>query len=127
MTGADDLTALRISETTRIRPTYAHEVGGVVGNGTTGRRAAEMTWQVSWPEKAPREVELAAAIDVVADRLLPVREVLWDLVGRGYVANWFCFIETSGLEHAVELERRSFEKLLTLPGGLWLDVYPDES
>jgi hypothetical protein len=43
-------------------------------------------------------------------------------VHAGYTANWFCFIASHVTEHAAELDRQTLQRLLALPGDLWLDV-----
>jgi hypothetical protein len=40
-------------------------------------------------------------------------------------ANWYCWVESHATEHAVELDRQLMQRLLTLPGDLWLDVCGD--
>ena len=54
--------------------------------------------------------------------LEPVAARLWDLVHAGYKANWFCCIASDATEHAAELDRPTLQRLLALPGDLWLDV-----
>jgi hypothetical protein len=39
------------------------------------------------------------------------------------LVNWPCIVGSHGLEHAVELDRHTLQRLLALPGDLWLDVY----
>jgi hypothetical protein len=50
---------------------------------------------------------------------------LWNLVERGYEANWFCYVGSYAAEHAVVLDRDLMTRLLALPGELWLDIYED--
>ena len=52
---------------------------------------------------------------------------LWDLAGSGYEANWLCYVASHATEHAVELDRQTMQRLLALPGDLWLDVCGDGS
>jgi hypothetical protein len=70
--------------------------------------------------------ELATHLHRVMDKLEPVADELGHLVELGYWANWFCYVESSGTEHAVELDRVTLTRLLRLPGDMWLDVYPDD-
>jgi hypothetical protein len=35
---------------------------------------------------------------------------------------WFCYIASHATEHAAELDRQTLQRLLALPGDLWLDV-----
>jgi hypothetical protein len=57
--------------------------------------------------------------------LEPVTALVWELVQEGYEANWFCYIASHATEHAVELDRTILQRLLALPGDLWLDVCGD--
>ncbi len=58
--------------------------------------------------------------------LEPVATPLWELVGAGYEANWYCWVASRAAEHAVKLDRVVLQRLLALPGDLWLDVCGDE-
>jgi hypothetical protein len=57
--------------------------------------------------------------------LEPIAGALWELADSGYEANWYCWVESHATEHAVELDRQLMQRLLTLPGDLWLDVCGD--
>lgn len=57
--------------------------------------------------------------------LEPVAGALWELVDAGCEANWFCWVESHATEHAVEIDRQLMQRLLALPGDLWLDVCGD--
>jgi hypothetical protein len=50
---------------------------------------------------------------------------LWDLVHAGYKAGWICYIASHPTEYAAELDRQTLQRLLALPGDLWLDVCGD--
>jgi hypothetical protein len=43
------------------------------------------------------------------------------------VANWCCWVASHATEHAVELDRPTLQRILALPGDLWLDVCGDGS
>ncbi len=58
------------------------------------------------------------------DQIESVSCRLWALVGKGYLANWTCFVGSHATEHAAELDRVTLHRLLAMPGDLWLDVYP---
>ena len=68
------------------------------------------------------DVELGEQVERLLAILEPKTADLWSLVAAGYVANWFCYVESDPLEHAVELDRVLLGRLLALPGDLWLDV-----
>lgn len=53
--------------------------------------------------------------------------LLWELVRAGYGANWFCYIASHATEHAAELDRQTLQRLLALPGDIWLDVCGDDA
>ena len=57
--------------------------------------------------------------------LEPVAGPLWELAEAGYDANWYCWIASHATEHAAELDRSTLQRLLALPGDLWLDVCGD--
>jgi hypothetical protein len=48
-------------------------------------------------------------------------------VEDGYQANWFCHIASNAPEHAAELDHETLQRLLALPGDLWLDVCGDDT
>jgi hypothetical protein len=52
---------------------------------------------------------------------------LWELIHTGYDANWFCYIASHATEHAAELDRQTMQRILALPGDLWLDVCGDDT
>jgi hypothetical protein len=52
---------------------------------------------------------------------------LRQLIHEGYEANWFCSIASHATEHAAELDRLTLQRLLALPGDLWLDVCGDDT
>lgn len=39
--------------------------------------------------------------------------------------DWFCYIASHDAEHAAGLDRQTLQRLLALPGDLWLDVCGD--
>ena len=52
---------------------------------------------------------------------------VWELTHAGYDANWFCYIASHATEHATELDRQTIQRILALPGDLWLDVCGDDT
>jgi len=57
--------------------------------------------------------------------LEPVAGPLWELAEVRHDANWYCWIASHATEHAAELDRSTLQRLLALPGDLWLDVCGD--
>jgi len=37
--------------------------------------------------------------------------------------DWFCFVESRAMEHAVELDQQLLARLAALPGPLLIDTY----
>lgn len=125
LTGGSGCSAARVSQRLGLTPSYRVEAGCPLDNGPPPRRAATSVWGLS-SARQPREgVELAAALACVLDFLEPVAGVVWELVGEGYWANWFCYLGSATTDPAVALDRATLARLLALPGELWLDVYPD--
>src|SRR5689334_6459587 len=52
--------------------------------------------------------------------LEPATAAQWELVRAGYDANWLCYIASHATEHAAELERQAMQRVLALPGDIWL-------
>jgi hypothetical protein len=90
--------------------------------GRSGRAAADSGWFLRSCDQIERGVELDAQLERLLGVLEPVSGELWDLVDAGYWTNWWCFVGSYGLEHAVELSRELLTRVLVLPGDLWLDV-----
>ncbi len=126
LSGESGGTAAHVTQRLGVTPTSSHEAGDVVGNGFSGRRHETSAWRLDSAEAAEDGVELATALHRVLDQLEPVAPALWELVAEGYWPNWFCYLGSSACEHAAELDRHTLQRLLTLPGDLWLDVYPDD-
>jgi hypothetical protein len=64
-------------------------------------------------------------LERLLDRLEPVTQLLWALEHDGYWANWLCLLDVEDGEAATEIHRSTLQRLLALPGDLWLDVYSD--
>jgi hypothetical protein len=77
------------------------------------------------------ELELAEPLRKLLDRVEHVTAKLWELEEPGYQVNWRCCAETLNVdrhrivEHDIELDRDTLQKLLTFPGDLWLDVWEE--
>jgi hypothetical protein len=119
-----DLTAAAVSHKLGIQPTLIGEAGTRVGHRSPAVRA-NAVWGVSSGPGIDDDVELADQLDRLLVLLEPHTAVLWQLVESGYEANWFCYVASHGAEHAVEIERHLMQRLLALPGDLWLDVCGD--
>ena len=71
------------------------------------------------------DIELSDQLDRLLALLEPHTAALWQLVESGYQANWFCWVESHATEHAAEIDKQLMQRLLALPGDLWLDVSGD--
>ena len=116
------LTAAAVTSLLDIEPTKAHEAGEPRGHG--GRRVRDSsTWNLN--TEIEDNVELDAQLRKLLTVLEPRTADVWNLVQRGYEANWFCYVGSYATEHAVVLDRDLMTRLVALPGELWLDIYED--
>lgn len=72
----------------------------------------------------PAEIGLARSLQDVLDRVEPAAASLWDLERDGYRVGRFCYLGSDAAELAAEIDRATLQRLLALPGDLWLGVYP---
>lgn len=119
------LTADAVTRKLGLEPTTAGEAGDHIGRRSTARRD-ESLWLLSSGPDIEGGVELGEQLRRLLEVLEPVAGVLWELVDAGYEANWYCWVESHALEHAIEIDRQLMQRLLALPGDLWLDVCGDE-
>jgi len=115
----------RVTTVLGIQPTTVHEVGELVGRRSPRVVQAAM-WSLDSAVDVGDGVELGTSLTVLLDRLEPLTGRLWDLYADGHMFDWFCFVGSHATEHAVELDRPVLARLITLPGDLLLDVYPDD-
>ena len=83
-----------------LEPSHAFEVGDRAGRSSTTVRRTSL-WLLS--SDLPPDGELADHLHRLLDRLEPKAAALWQLVGQGYVADWFCLAASQATEHAIEL------------------------
>ena len=122
--GRAGLTAAAVTRRLSIQPTRALEAGDPIG-----RRSAKVRDSSAWLLTSSAGIEVDAELSEHLRRLLaslePVTALVWELVQEGYEANWSCYVASHATEHAVELDRSTLQRLLALPGDLWLDVCGD--
>ena len=95
----------------------------------TRRKAPHARGYSLWLISSSPQIEPSVALGEHLRRLLailePVTSPLWELADAGYEANWYCFAASHAAEHAIELDRQVLQRVLALPGDLWLDVCGD--
>ena len=118
------LTAAAVTRRLGIQPTRALEAGDRVGRRPGATRDSS-AWLLTASPGIEAGTELSGQLHRLLAALEPVTAPLWDLVRDGYEANWFCYVASHAAEHAAELDRQTLQRLLALPGDLWLDVSGD--
>jgi hypothetical protein len=107
-----------------IQPSNSYEASDPVSRRSARPRGYSAWLLQSSPSSQP-DTELTEHLHRLLAILEPVAAPLWELVDAGYDANWFCHIASHPCEHAAELDRQTLQRLLVLPGDLWLDVSGD--
>ena len=123
--GDAGLTAAAVTRRLGLQPSRALEAGDRVGRRSNATRDSS-AWLLSSSPSIEAGTELAEQLHRLLAVLEPVTAALWDLVDAGYEANWFCYVASHLTEHAAELDRQTMQRLLALPGDLWLDVSGDD-
>ena len=123
--GNVDLTAAEVTRRLGVPPTGAFEAGTPVSPRSTATTDHSL-WSLASAPHVQAGVELDQQLRRLLAILEPVADRLWELVGAGYEANWYCWIASHATEHAAELDRNTLRRILALPGGLWLDVCGDD-
>lgn len=122
--GHATLTAAAVTRRLAIAPTRALEAGGRISSRSARTRDSS-AWLLSSGPGPEDGTELTEHLHRLLTILEPVTGPLWDLVNEGYEANWFCYIASHATEHAAEIDRPTLQRILALPGDLWLDVCGD--
>lgn len=122
--GNATLTAAAVTRRLGIQPTRAFETGDLVSSRSSRTRDSSL-WLLNSSPGIQADTELSEHLHRLLAILEPVTAPLWELVRAGYYANWFCYIASNAAEHAAELDRQTLQRLLALPGDLWLDVCGD--
>ena len=82
-------------------------------------------WLISSSPQIEPDVELGEHLRRLLAILEPVAAPLWELARAGYEANWYCFAASRAAERAIEFDRQILQRVLALPGDLWIDVCDD--
>jgi hypothetical protein len=122
--GNGTLTAAAVTRRLGIQPTRAFEPGDPVSSRSSNTRDRSL-WLLSSSPGIQAGTELAEHLYRLLAILEPATALLWELAQVGYDANWFCYIASNAAEHAAELDRQTLQRILALPGDLWLDVCGD--
>jgi hypothetical protein len=119
------LSAAAVTQRLGLQPSQAFEA--VTAARRSPHTRSHSLWLLSSSQEIERNVDLSEQLGRLLAVLEPVAPNLWELVGAGYEANWYCWVASGATEHAVELDRTVLRRLLALPGDLWLDVCGDET
>jgi len=122
LSGNATLTAAAVTQRLGIEPTYAVEMGVPVSSRSAAIRQGSL-WLLASSPAAETGTELAGHLHRLLVILEPATAPLGELVRVGYDANWLCYIAEPATEHAAELDRQTMQRVLALPGDIWLDVY----
>jgi hypothetical protein len=123
LTGNYGGTAAAATRLLDLEPSDAFEASNRVGRRSEAVRRGSL-WLLS--SDLPPGCELSDHLHRLLDRLEPNADGLWQLTDQGYVADWLCLAASHATEHAIELDRLLFRRLLALPGNLLLDVMGDD-
>ncbi|MBO0804663.1 MAG: DUF4279 domain-containing protein [Nocardiopsaceae bacterium] len=126
LAGDATLTAAAVSRRLGIQPTRAFEAGDPVSSRSAATRDYSM-WVLRSSPRIEAGTELAGHLHRLLAVLEPVTAPLWELIHAGYEANWLCYIASHATEHAAELDRQTMQRILALPGDMWLDVCGDDT
>lgn len=126
LSGTATLTAAAVTARLGIQPTSAFEAGDPVSSRSAATRADSL-WLLSSSPRIETDTELIQHLHRLLATLEPATQALWELTRAGYHANWSCYIASHATEHAAELDRQTLQRILALPGDLWLDVSGDDT
>lgn len=126
LAGNAALTAAAVTRRLGIQPARTFETGDTVSSRSAAARDSSL-WLLSSSPGIETGTELTEHLHRLLAVLEPVTAPLWELINAGYEANWFCYIASHATEHAAELDRQTMQRILALPGDLWLDVCGDDA
>lgn len=106
-----------------VQATESHERGEVLGRSRRRTRVSEVSsWQLATDYREPSE--LAPLLEEILAVMEPKVELFHELLGQGYSARWWCYVEATGLERAIELPVDLLTRLAVLGADLLIDTYP---
>ncbi len=124
LSGSPGLAASSVSARLDLVPTQLAEAGEPLGGQGAVRERA--VWMLASADSPQDGTELGDHLGRILDVLEPKRALLWELTEDGWEADWFCYVGSRALEHAVSLDRGLMQRLVAMPGDLLLDVYGDD-
>jgi len=125
LSGNATLTAAAVTRRLGIKPTRAFEAGHPVGRHPAATRQRSL-WLLTSSPGVEAGSEIADHLHRLLAVLEPATAAVWELARAGYDANWLWCIGSHPTEHAAELDRQTMQRVLALPGDLWLDVHGDD-
>jgi hypothetical protein len=126
LSGNETLTAAAVTRRLGIQPTRAFEAGAPASSRSAATRQGSL-WLLTSSPGIETGTELAEHLHRLLAILEPATAALWELARAGYEANWLCYVASHATEHAAELDRQTMQRVLALPGDLWLDVCGDDT
>jgi hypothetical protein len=121
--GRDHLSASTVTDRLGISPSRSFEIGEPLTPGSSEIRSSS-GWLLSSSDDID-EGDLGPRIEKLLSVLEPKSDALWDLVGEGYRASWYCFVASATTERATRVDRALLARLLFMPGDLLLDACGD--
>ena len=119
------LTAAAVTRRLGLQPASAFEADSPATRRKAPRARGYSLWLISSSPQIEPDVALGEHLRRLLAILEPVTMPLWELANAGYEANWYCFAASHAAERAIELDRQVLQRVLALPGDLWLDVCGD--
>jgi hypothetical protein len=121
------LTAAAVTRRLGLQPASAFEADSPAARLREPRARGYSLWLISSSPEIEPDVGLGEHLHRLLAVLEPVTAPLWELARAGYEANWYCFAAFHPAERAIELDRQILQRVLALPGDLWLDVCGDDT
>lgn len=119
------LTAAAVTRRLGLQPASAFEADSPAARRRAPCARGYSLWLISSSPQIEPDVELGEHLRRLLAILEPVAAPLWELARAGYEANWYCFAASHAAERAIEFDRQILQRVLALPGDLWIDVCDD--
>jgi hypothetical protein len=83
-------------------------------------------WSISSSGSPEVGVEIYEQLHKLLDIIQPHADTLWSLANDGATCMICCYLGSAAYEHMAIIDRGTMNRLLLVPGDLWLDVYGEE-